>query len=52
MDNEEALREILNLLKEYNRKFDLMIEELEDLKNLFMKYDLELEDYEENIRED
>lgn len=52
MDNEEALREILNLLKEYNRKFDLMINELEDLKNLFMKYDLELEDYEESIRED
>jgi type II secretory pathway predicted ATPase ExeA len=52
MENEELLREILNLLKEYNRKFDLMINELEDLKNLFMKYDLELEDYEEEIRED
>jgi len=52
MDNEEYLREIINLLKEYNRKFDIMIEEMDDLKNLFMKYDLELEEFEEKIRED
>ena len=52
MDNEEYLREILNVLKEYNRKFDILIEEMDDLKNLFIKYDLELQDYEEQIRED
>lgn len=52
MENEEYLREILNVLKEMNRKYDVLIEEMEDLKNLFIKYDLELQDYEEQIRED
>lgn len=52
MESEEYLREIVNLLKEYNRKFDFMIQEMEELKNLFMKYDMELENYEETIRED
>ena len=52
MDNEEYLREILNVLKEMNRKYDVVINEMDELKNLFMKYDLELEEYEEQIRED
>lgn len=47
----EELREIINILKEMNGKMDTVVEEIEELKNLFVKYDLELEDYEEGIRE-
>jgi hypothetical protein len=52
MEIEKYLKEILNVLKEMNRKTDIAIDEMEDLKNLFMKYDVELENYEESIRED
>jgi predicted nucleic acid-binding Zn-ribbon protein len=51
MSDEEKLAKVVDLLVEMNENMKQLVLEMEDLKNLFMKYDLELEDYEESIRE-
>ena len=43
--------EIIEILKEMNENIKQVVVEMEDLKNLFVKYDLELQDFDEEIRE-
>lgn len=48
MENDDKL---ISILEEMNETMKEILFEMGELKNLFMKYDLELEDYEEGIRE-
>lgn len=48
MDHED---EIISLLKEMNETMKEVVFEMQELKNLFVKYDLELQDFDEEIRE-
>lgn len=48
---EKELQKMISLLKEMNNKMDIIVDELGEVKNLFIKYDMELEYYDEEIRE-
>jgi len=50
-DMKNYLDEIVKVMKEVNEGIENLSYHMEDLKNLFIKYDLELEDYDESRRE-
>lgn len=53
MDDElkQYFDEIIKNMKILNEGMENLTYHMEDLKNLFLKYDLELEDFDESLRE-
>lgn len=50
-DTKEYFNKILKSMEQLNENMENLVYHMEDLKNLFIKYDLELEDYDEARRE-